>query len=1285
MSTSLSNCRVRGCLFFVLTLLLVVSGLASQSEIGFSRTRYFAPSDYGGHGQVFQSVQDRQGVIYVTSYAAVFAFDGERWESIRIPDTGFLYGLVLLDDDRIAVCGVGQIGFLENDGRGGRVFESLLPEIPEEYRSEIGEMWDLYATDEGLFFFTQRLMLRWSKGEMKVWRFETERMIYGFNSGSSIYIQSLGSGLYRLDGDEIVEVNTDPLFLNPGPRMIVDNDEGALLVVTSKDGLWHLTEGKVTRFETEADETLKTGIFNRGLVLPSGDLALGTINLGLVVMSRDGKFLQHHREGNGLPNNSITQLSLDREQGLWCSLGAGLARVDMAGALSYYDLRNGLPSVSVREILRFRDTVYLASGQGLFRLRPVALPEHPRWERVPGVQGEMFDLIEHDDSLFAAVQSNVVQIVGDEVIPVWQGDDLIRAVVPSKRDPNLLYIGTRQGLGISAKVDGVWEKGARVDGNRVYVQSIEEMPNGDVWVGTQRSGVWRFRSEGLGLDWSEGASGVSFGEEQGLPTHAPLFVRRSGEQLRVEGVGPNFWWNESSQKFESEGETLANPPLDGWAWDVVVRDATKENAWGSVYPLAGAADDFSLYYGRESIDGAGDRSFTWMPPEIFEPVGGVNYEYLEDGGAVLWVGGSNGLMRWDLDKAPLGTVPFPLEPIIREITFEGAQSLEKMGANEANPEFEYNATALRFSFAAPVMGGGLRPEYQTKLEGFESDWSYWDRETSREFTNLSEGSYRFIVQARTALGVSSTVAEWSFVVLPPWYRAPWAYALYLAIGLLFVWALVRWRLAAARRENVRLEAIVAERTSALVENEAALRMARDDAERANRAKSQFLANMSHELRTPLNGILGYAQVLSRDSEITPRNRDRVAIVESSGKHLLKLINEVLDLSKIEAGRMEVKLSAVSMDGLIRTAKGVFQHRIDEKGLEFSVTLGPSLPRSVFLDEQKVGQVLFNLLGNAVKFTERGRIELSVEIGRSSDNIRFSVSDTGPGITAEAQELIFEPFKQLENESTAEEGTGLGLAISSKLVSAMGGELGLESVLGEGSTFWFELPLERAEQFVDEIEATSAVRRRCVEIGRRILVVDDVAVNRGVVKEILEPLGFVVEQAAGGEEALQMIVNRQPDLVLLDMRMEPLDGAETVRRLRKMKEGEGLPVLAFSASAIGFTVENAREIGCDDFISKPFEWDEMLDRIGGLLNLTWETEELEPVSSSEAGARFSEEDLEALKSLAHRGEPAGLKAKLEEIGKREPELDGIVRDLHLLVSRFRIQELSERLSALEPRS
>ncbi|MFW6354959.1 MAG: ATP-binding protein, partial [Verrucomicrobiota bacterium] len=899
-------------------------------------------------------------------------------------------------------------------------------------------------------------------------------------------------------------------------------------------------------------------------------------------------------EETGLPQNSITHLGLDREGGLWCSLGSGLARVDLAGGLTYYDRRNGLPALVVTKILRHEGSVYLASNSGLFRLRPVAPPAVPQWERVREVTGEMYDLVEHEDDLFAAVQGRVMRIEGETVSTVWDEPDLVWAVVPSVHDPDRIYVAGRGGLGTIERVDGTWREGGAVPGERIYAQSVVEMPDGTVWVGTQGSGVWRFTSEGKGPGWREEARREQFFGEAGLPANAPLNVVSEEGRLSVASYLGTFDFDPASGLFlPREAVDDEMPPIEGWRWDVKV-EGPGGSTWGSVYPVEGADDDFNLYYGRQYVEEDGETAWEWIPPGLFEPVGGVLYQYVEevDGEAVMWVGGWNGLARWELERAPRGRLPPPLEPQVRAVTLEDGRRLFGGVPGAAPPEIEHVRSALHFAFAAPVMGEGLAPQYRTRMRGYEEDWSAWGEASELAFTNLPEGDYVFEVEARTVFGAAVMPAQWGFSVLPPWHRSGWAYLSYAFLAALVVWLIVQWRLLVLRRENERLEALISVRTADLLKSERDLRAARDEANRANRAKSAFLANMSHELRTPLNGILGYAQVLTRDRELSPRNRERVGVLARSGQHLLKLINEVLDLSKIESERFELRPTTIELESLHAAVDGMFGPRLEEKQLQFQTVRGPGLPARVRLDEQKVEQVLFNLLGNAVKFTEEGGVLLRIE-HRPGPRLRFTVEDTGRGIPEEALESIFEPFQQTGRGPSAEPGTGLGLAISRRLVEAMGGEIGVESRVGEGSRFWFELPAPVVDEAVAAPRAGEAAEiSGYLGPRRRLLVVDDVALDREVVRELLEPLGFAIDEAAEGGAALESIVRRRPDLVFLDMRMAPMDGAETVRRLRALPAGKDLPVVAYSASALNFTREDARALGCDDFVAKPFRWEEL---------------------------------------------------------------------------------------------
>jgi signal transduction histidine kinase/ActR/RegA family two-component response regulator len=443
--------------------------------------------------------------------------------------------------------------------------------------------------------------------------------------------------------------------------------------------------------------------------------------------------------------------------------------------------------------------------------------------------------------------------------------------------------------------------------------------------------------------------------------------------------------------------------------------------------------------------------------------------------------------------------------------------------------------------------------------------------------------------------------------------------------------------------------------------EAALAEARDRAEAANRAKSAFLAKMSHELRTPLNGILGYAQLLGRDETLADEHRAGVDVVERSGHHLLGLINDVLDLAKIEAGKLEVRPAPFRLPDLLRSVTSLARVEADAKGLAFAADLAPALPATVHADERRLRQVLLNLLSNAVKFTPRGSVTLRAYADEQADDapgderrvvLRFEVADTGIGIAPEQAERVFQPFEQVADAGGHSEGTGLGLAISRRLVDLMGGTIGLESAPGEGSTFTARLPV----RVLDAGGETHATARRLTGVVGRptVLVVDDKAVNRSLLAGLLVPLGFRVVEAADGQEALERAVAVRPDVVLMDLVMPVVDGFEATRRLRRTPGLEHVPIVALSASVFRVTQQESLTIGCDAFLPKPVDLDALLDTLGTLLDLEWVSADdlppaeapVDPPATGDPGAEPTPAEAAALYDLALRGDVQALVATLD---------------------------------------
>jgi PAS domain S-box-containing protein len=368
--------------------------------------------------------------------------------------------------------------------------------------------------------------------------------------------------------------------------------------------------------------------------------------------------------------------------------------------------------------------------------------------------------------------------------------------------------------------------------------------------------------------------------------------------------------------------------------------------------------------------------------------------------------------------------------------------------------------------------------------------------------------------------------------------------------------------------------------------EASLVLAKNAAETANRSKSAFLANMSHELRTPLNTILGFAQLMERDPMLTASQQEYLATINQSGEHLLNLINDVLEMSKIEAGRIALNSTTVDLHHLLHSLQEMFQVRMQAKQLVLEFRLDPNLPQHIVTDEGKLRQVLINLLENAAKFTQSGRVLLQVtQVQRHPSPVHMlccEVEDTGCGIAPAELSQLFQPFSG--------QGTGLGLAISRQFIRLMGGDIQVSSVVGEGSTFQFEIPVKFANplEVLPPKPAKRVLRLAPYQPSYRILVVDDRPENRDLMVRLLDMVGFDTQTAADGEAAIAQWQTWQPDLIWMDMRMPGMDGYEAVRRIRAQKDGSQVKIIAITASAFEEQQTQILEVGCDDLVCKPYK-------------------------------------------------------------------------------------------------
>ncbi|TAE95835.1 MAG: PAS domain S-box protein, partial [Oscillatoriales cyanobacterium] len=466
-----------------------------------------------------------------------------------------------------------------------------------------------------------------------------------------------------------------------------------------------------------------------------------------------------------------------------------------------------------------------------------------------------------------------------------------------------------------------------------------------------------------------------------------------------------------------------------------------------------------------------------------------------------------------------------------------------------------------------------------------------------------------------------------------------------------------------------------------------MQQAKEAAEAANKAKSTFLANMSHELRSPLNAVIGFAQVMIRSKNLSPENQEDVGIILRSGEHLLALINQVLDLSKIEAGRTTINEKSFDLYRLLDDLEDMFALKAEEKGLQLIFDRDAEVPHYISTDEVKLRQVLINLLNNAIKFTSQGGVSVQVKGGKrnlhknSADempgrySLHFEVQDTGAGIAAEEIHQLFEAFVQTTTGKDSQEGTGLGLAISRQFVQLMGGEITVSSEVGKGALFQFDIQVHLVE--ASDIESKKALGRVVAlepnQPPYRLLIVDDKPLNRQLLVKLLSPLGFQLREANNGQEAVDIFRDWEPHLIWMDMRMPVMDGYEATKQIKTTTGGQATAIVALTASVLEEERAVILSTGCDDFMRKPFREEDIFAAMGKHLGVRYIYEEPTEVSVAGAGESSKEvltpEDLASLspdwrtqfKQNILSVDMEAIASSIAQIGTINPSLAGTLQD------------------------
>ncbi len=585
-------------------------------------------------------------------------------------------------------------------------------------------------------------------------------------------------------------------------------------------------------------------------------------------------------------------------------------------------------------------------------------------------------------------------------------------------------------------------------------------------------------------------------------------------------------------------------------------------------------------------------------------------------------------------------------------------------------------------------------QYSYILEGAFDNWIDLGTERSVTFTNLDPGEYTLRVRASNNDGIWNEEGSKLIIsIRPPWWKTGWAYSGYIISILLLIWGFIEFRIKTTKRQKENLEFQVIERTKELAKSNVELGISRNkaesakqEAEIANQAKSIFLSNMSHELRTPLNSILGYAQILLRNPNLADSYKKGIQIMHTSGRHLLSLINDLLDLTKIEAGKIVLTESNILFSQFLNDISSIVQIRAENKNLALLQKYSEDLPRLIQTDKKRLSQVLLNILNNAIKFTKTGSVVFEVfpvvkkplsDSDSESNIIRFRISDTGIGIPEDKLKDIFSAFTQVKQSNGREDGSGLGLTISRQIVRLMGGDIQVDSTVNKGSVFWFDLPVKEVFEAGEPEKKVPSQIIGYEGTRKSVLIVEDNLESLTFLIDLLKPLDFTIFEAINGREGVDLAIEKKPDLIFMDLRMPVMDGLEAIQEIKKIGAIDNIKIVMLSSSVTTGKLKNSLIETVDDFIPKPIQVDELFEKMAFHMDLVWKYREKSPDVKPEKNEKKTvyppRETMMKLYKDAKQYEYEGLEKQLKLLEKEDRFLP-FVEMIRQLAKDYRMGEI-----------
>ena len=1087
----------------------------------FSQQRIGSPfiTNYNKKGtntavQTWGAVQDERGIMYFVNNKGLLEFDGQNWKLYELKNRIFARAINKDKNGRIFVAGNNEISYLSADSTGNLELISLLEKY--KIKKHCGTFHSIIPTSENIYFLSKKGFSHYNYKTLKFIDIKLKPN-FGFKHKNELFVFTEEKGLCTYKNNKLIVYDSSRFFTDKNNKLLsIPYSKNKVLINVQNDKLYlyDVASKKKTPFKTQADKYLLKNQVYRYTTINNKLIAFSTVYGGIVIINKKGELISIINENSGLSSNIILNLYTDNQQNLWACMQNGLAVIDVSNPITLFGKKNGINDYSISSI-KFNNTLYTCTFNGLLYL-PISNLNNENYKEkfnaVEGINAISWDVFTIDSTLFTIGSFGLAEIKNNKTIKIYDKGFLFKNYFYNKMFPKKLFLTHEKKVFVKEIIRGngkikLSEKKEIITANS-YIYGLFLDKKGNVWVKEATNGVGFAKLLGKNkykyklFDENLGFLKKEYYNLQYIDNKAIVFTNNGTYEVinknnRIKFVESNYYNKEIKSKTDIQ----------------------------NIYSIYKISENKLFIDGKnkakqEGLLNLNDNSSLKWDNKMFVKTNEANICNVVDKNTFI-INTKEGIVYCNFKFTKNYSTSY--NSYIRKVTinndsviFNGTYSVaygkdKKISAFQEKlfiPVLSYNENNIVFDFSAGFYEAENKLVYSYKLENYDKDWSAYAPETKKEYTNLREGQYMFLVKAKNLYDKESKITKYKFTVLPPWYRTYLAFFAYFLFFVFITWILIKFYTRRLVQAKIKLEKIISRRTKEIKNKNNLLRTkneeilaqneeinqqneeikttnnqlddyknhledkikeqtidliaAKENAEISNNLKTAFLQNLSHEIRTPLNAIIGFSDFLVEDKTISVENKEFIKKISNSGSNIVDIIESIIKASKIQVGDFEKEISLFKPEIVLNKLHEEFSSNENfikktELTLQYSIK-NKELNKAISSDKNILTTILYNLIDNAIKFTEKGTVEFGI-VKKDKKTMHFFVKDTGIGIKTQNIKFIFEKFRKIEEDKTKlYRGLGLGLTIAKSMVEHLKGEIWVESEINKGTTFYFTIPI-----------------------------------------------------------------------------------------------------------------------------------------------------------------------------------------------------------------------------------